>query len=293
MSDKWYYSTGNQRLGPVTEDEIKRLVVSGQVQPNDLVWKEGMAQWTKAHDVAGLNSPPALSLSEPPPLPQAQIPVQPQVKAPATPPAQPPAKSLAQATTPKTWRTSSVVILLLFVIWPLFWLAAYLVWKHPLWSKRKKGLWLVFGLLGSACFANVIFYDVKMSPQYQPSQRTTRQTPVQSPEKPAISDAKTMVDFNDHADQYKGKTLAFRATYHAADPLDLKETAQIARAVDTPFRVHFETGQGNVSYEMQIEIPATLPNVPRLNSGDDAIVTFTCTNGELSSGNIAQEIRRP
>ncbi len=42
---KWYYAIGNERLGPVEDDEWQKLVDSGQIQPDTLVWHEGMTDW--------------------------------------------------------------------------------------------------------------------------------------------------------------------------------------------------------------------------------------------------------
>lgn len=41
----WYYSTNNQQQGPVTEDQLVKLLQNLTISPNTLVWKEGMPQW--------------------------------------------------------------------------------------------------------------------------------------------------------------------------------------------------------------------------------------------------------
>jgi hypothetical protein len=41
----WFYTRNGQQLGPVSDNEFARLVTSGIVQPDTLVWREGMAQW--------------------------------------------------------------------------------------------------------------------------------------------------------------------------------------------------------------------------------------------------------
>ena len=53
-ADLWYYGDGEQRHGPVSIDELRRLASSGQLRPDDLVWIRGMTQWTAASDVEGL-----------------------------------------------------------------------------------------------------------------------------------------------------------------------------------------------------------------------------------------------
>lgn len=61
--DDWYYANGNEQAGPVSEDRLKQLFSSGQLQRSNLVWKEGMANWAAASTI------PALSPSTPPTLP--------------------------------------------------------------------------------------------------------------------------------------------------------------------------------------------------------------------------------
>jgi hypothetical protein len=41
----WYYTLNNQQVGPVDENEIKRLVASGAITHASLVWTTGMATW--------------------------------------------------------------------------------------------------------------------------------------------------------------------------------------------------------------------------------------------------------
>lgn len=57
----WFYSKGGQRLGPVSDEELRRLISNGSVGPNDLVWKEGMTDWQKASTVPGFVFPPDAS----------------------------------------------------------------------------------------------------------------------------------------------------------------------------------------------------------------------------------------
>jgi Zn-dependent protease with chaperone function len=52
--DLWYYGDGDQRHGPVSTEELKGLATSGQLQPDDLVWKRGMAEWSPAGQIEGL-----------------------------------------------------------------------------------------------------------------------------------------------------------------------------------------------------------------------------------------------
>jgi hypothetical protein len=74
MEAEYYYSREGERFGPVPGDQLKQLAASGQLEPHDLVWKQGMANWVEAARVKGLfpNSPQppevgATSAAPPPP----------------------------------------------------------------------------------------------------------------------------------------------------------------------------------------------------------------------------------
>jgi hypothetical protein len=55
MSADWFLARGGQqRVGPLTAQQLKQMAAAGQVTGNDLVWKEGMAQWVPASQVKGL-----------------------------------------------------------------------------------------------------------------------------------------------------------------------------------------------------------------------------------------------
>ena len=49
----WYYSTGNEQIGPVTDDVFAGLVHQGTVNAETLVWREGMSNWQAYREVAG------------------------------------------------------------------------------------------------------------------------------------------------------------------------------------------------------------------------------------------------
>ncbi|MBN2577523.1 MAG: DUF4339 domain-containing protein [Pirellulales bacterium] len=51
---EWYYARGEKQQGPVPSAELKRLAAAGQLRPDDLVWREGLAEWTAARNVQGL-----------------------------------------------------------------------------------------------------------------------------------------------------------------------------------------------------------------------------------------------
>lgn len=42
---EWYYASGSQRKGPVTQETLANLAVGGEVTDSTLVWNESMAEW--------------------------------------------------------------------------------------------------------------------------------------------------------------------------------------------------------------------------------------------------------
>ena len=73
----WYYAIGGERQGPVGFEHLRQLMLTGQIAPTDLVWRQGMADWQAAHTIAGLGAPPPPprspigppQMSSPPPPP--------------------------------------------------------------------------------------------------------------------------------------------------------------------------------------------------------------------------------
>ena len=66
MSNQWFYSKHGQQQGPVSSEQLKQLAASGQLQPSDLVWKDGIGQWAEARRINGLFPEQAM---RPPQLP--------------------------------------------------------------------------------------------------------------------------------------------------------------------------------------------------------------------------------
>ena len=50
----WYFARGSKQMGPVSAADLRRLAVAGELSPDDLIWREGLAEWTKARNVRGL-----------------------------------------------------------------------------------------------------------------------------------------------------------------------------------------------------------------------------------------------
>jgi len=50
----WYYARDDQPMGPVSASELKQLAEVGELKPDDLLWREGMDEWTTAINLRGL-----------------------------------------------------------------------------------------------------------------------------------------------------------------------------------------------------------------------------------------------
>ncbi len=57
----WYYVDGGQQAGPVDDAQLAGLVRDGKVQPDTLVWREGLADWQPYQEakVPGLRLAPS------------------------------------------------------------------------------------------------------------------------------------------------------------------------------------------------------------------------------------------
>jgi type IV pilus assembly protein PilA len=56
MAEQWFVAVnmpqGQQRLGPMPLEQVQQMASSGQITPQNLVWKEGMPDWVPAGNVA-------------------------------------------------------------------------------------------------------------------------------------------------------------------------------------------------------------------------------------------------
>jgi membrane protease subunit (stomatin/prohibitin family) len=62
----YFVALNGQQAGPFTEEQLLQMAQSQQVKRDTLVWKNGMAAWTQAGQVAELNN---LFGAVPPPMP--------------------------------------------------------------------------------------------------------------------------------------------------------------------------------------------------------------------------------
>ncbi|HEU5395564.1 MAG TPA: RDD family protein [Verrucomicrobiae bacterium] len=56
---KWYYVDQGQQEGPVSDEQLDSMLQDGRIQPETLIWCQGMPAWTPCRDVRGQPAPPA------------------------------------------------------------------------------------------------------------------------------------------------------------------------------------------------------------------------------------------
>ncbi len=54
----WFYESGGQQQGPVSDGDLDQLIAQGKVTPATLVWREGMANWQPLSQARSVGAPP-------------------------------------------------------------------------------------------------------------------------------------------------------------------------------------------------------------------------------------------
>ncbi len=66
---EWYCARGEKRAGPFTLTQMEAAVRSGKLHKDDLVWREGMLEWSTAESIREVFPTSHQSVASPPPLP--------------------------------------------------------------------------------------------------------------------------------------------------------------------------------------------------------------------------------
>ena len=74
MSDLWYYAMSGQQKGPVSTEDLRERIKSGEVAASDLAWKEGMGEWQAVSKLSVLHYQAAQGIESPPPQDVAPMP---------------------------------------------------------------------------------------------------------------------------------------------------------------------------------------------------------------------------
>ncbi|MGA3065330.1 MAG: GYF domain-containing protein [Tepidisphaeraceae bacterium] len=68
MADEWFYTDNGVQAGPVEFSVLQQMAAAGKIQPSELVWKQGMPNWTAAATIPGLfPAAPSPAPASPPP----------------------------------------------------------------------------------------------------------------------------------------------------------------------------------------------------------------------------------
>ena len=96
MAQQWFYAKQGKQLGPVPVEQLQKAIANGEVQLTELVWTEGMPQWTPAGHVKELTGgvPRAAGPATPPSPPAV---AKPRKAEPAGPPQTAPAGAASTA----------------------------------------------------------------------------------------------------------------------------------------------------------------------------------------------------
>lgn len=68
----WHYLKNRRACGPIGDEEIRRMALGGQIQPDDFVWREGWDGWRRASTAAELWAPVVSARAIPLPDPAAR-----------------------------------------------------------------------------------------------------------------------------------------------------------------------------------------------------------------------------
>ncbi|BCD67891.1 SPFH domain-containing protein [Nitratiruptor sp. YY09-18] len=49
--EHYYIAMENKPMGPVSKDQLQKMIVQGELKPDTLLWQEGMEQWQRADEV--------------------------------------------------------------------------------------------------------------------------------------------------------------------------------------------------------------------------------------------------
>lgn len=57
----WYYAKNGSQLGPISQEELLQKFRGGELEASDLVWKQGMSDWTPVGRISELANPSVLA----------------------------------------------------------------------------------------------------------------------------------------------------------------------------------------------------------------------------------------
>ena len=135
MAKNWHYAKDGDKHGPISSAELKRLANSGQLSPDDLVWREDMKEWRKASTIKGL-LPSSQNLNTPTPPP-------------------PPLKE-KNSKEVSLWENPVIIALVFLLFWPA---GIFLLWKKfssPAHNISKSWIYAGVGVLALMFVGSIV-----------------------------------------------------------------------------------------------------------------------------------------
>jgi hypothetical protein len=62
----WYFGRDGRQEGPISDEQLRTMVSNGSLRREDLVWRDGMADWQPAGQIPGLPFPSPAAYAPPP-----------------------------------------------------------------------------------------------------------------------------------------------------------------------------------------------------------------------------------
>ncbi|MDA7887845.1 GYF domain-containing protein [Akkermansiaceae bacterium] len=56
---QWYYGKEGQQYGPIDETALRAKIATGEIGKNDLIWSEGMVEWTPLNQISEFSASPS------------------------------------------------------------------------------------------------------------------------------------------------------------------------------------------------------------------------------------------
>jgi hypothetical protein len=271
------------------------------MEPTDLVWKQGMADWVPAHRLKGLfpsavsaihNSPAPVPVthrnSDTKPLNASQL-----CKSDDTPNCvhssdqnNGPSSSNSQLQRESFWFVTRNLLVCTF---PTFaGRAAPESRGDALIRFKRHPTGKIIAVVSSLLLVLLIFLSRVARDEHrrhkaaEPSRAVGNHSATESTT--PIEEAVLMTEFIDNTRNYKDKVIEFEMMFSPDDGRTLRQSCGgVAQ-----FRLIDE----NASADIAIQVPANL-DVPNASGGDEVNVRFDCNLGRLDGGNVAVEIRRP
>lgn len=145
MAEAWSYILSGKTVGPITEEALRDLLASGRLRADDLVWHQGLADWTKAGQFPELQPRP--SLAPPVPAPPIPLPPPPMLDEAALDAGAPMAATLAALRATKPWVRFLGVLGIIGTIFMVLLALVFMAFNELMFRGMPPGIRMLFPVL--------------------------------------------------------------------------------------------------------------------------------------------------